>query len=66
MMTAVDDAGTDVDCGDFVPANAQSALDKSLITEADLDGARSACQTMRTVVHLASHAAPMQPVHSRA
>jgi pre-mRNA-splicing factor SYF2/beta-D-xylosidase 4 len=30
-------AGTDVDCGNFVPNYAQSALNKGLITEADLD-----------------------------
>ena len=29
--------GTDVDCGDFVTTNAQSALDQNLITEGDLD-----------------------------
>ena len=30
-------AGTDVDCGSFVQTYAQSALDKGLITEADVD-----------------------------
>jgi pre-mRNA-splicing factor SYF2/beta-D-xylosidase 4 len=30
-------AGTDVDCTSFVGKNAQSALDKGLITEADID-----------------------------
>jgi beta-glucosidase-like glycosyl hydrolase len=30
-------AGTDVDCGSFVTDHAQSALDKGVITEADLD-----------------------------
>jgi pre-mRNA-splicing factor SYF2/beta-D-xylosidase 4 len=30
-------AGTDVDCGGFTTAHAQSALDKGLITEADID-----------------------------
>ena len=30
-------AGTDVDCGGFVQQNAQSALDKKLITEEDID-----------------------------
>jgi beta-D-xylosidase 4 len=30
-------AGTDVDCGRFVGTNAQSALNKSYITETDLD-----------------------------
>ncbi|GMH59653.1 hypothetical protein TL16_g02872 [Triparma laevis f. inornata] len=30
-------AGTDIDCGDFVGTNAQSALDKGVITEADID-----------------------------
>merc|ERR1719331_1722894 len=30
-------AGTDVDCTSFVPRYAQSALDKGLITEADID-----------------------------
>ncbi|GMH94018.1 hypothetical protein TrST_g4049 [Triparma strigata] len=30
-------AGTDIDCGDFVGNNAQSALDKGVITEADID-----------------------------
>lgn len=30
-------AGTDVDCGNFVPQHAQSALDKGLITEDDID-----------------------------
>ena len=30
-------AGTDIDCGGFVGQNAQSALDKGVITEADLD-----------------------------
>ncbi len=30
-------AGTDVDCGGFVSAHAQSALDKGTITEADMD-----------------------------
>ena len=30
-------AGTDVDCGDFVPKNAQAALDEHLISEADVD-----------------------------
>jgi hypothetical protein len=30
-------AGTDVDCGGFVTANAQSALDKGMITEQDMD-----------------------------
>lgn len=30
-------AGTDVDCGNFVPDNAQSALNKGVITEDDID-----------------------------
>eukprot|EP00463_Aulacantha_scolymantha_P002975 TRINITY_DN372_c0_g2_i2.p1 TRINITY_DN372_c0_g2~~TRINITY_DN372_c0_g2_i2.p1 ORF type:complete len:541 (-),score=64.99 TRINITY_DN372_c0_g2_i2:507-2129(-) len=30
-------AGTDVDCGGFVPSHAQSALDKKVIEEADID-----------------------------
>ena len=30
-------AGTDVDCGGFVSQHAQSALDKKIITEADMD-----------------------------
>lgn len=30
-------AGTDVDCGGFVSSNAQSALDKGVITENDMD-----------------------------
>ena len=30
-------AGTDIDCGNFVTSNAQSALDKKVITEKDLD-----------------------------
>lgn len=30
-------AGTDIDCGSFVGKNAQSALDKKVITEKDLD-----------------------------
>ena len=30
-------AGTDIDCGNFVTSNAQSALDKNVITEKDLD-----------------------------
>ena len=30
-------AGTDIDCGNFNTSNAQSALDKNVITEKDLD-----------------------------
>lgn len=36
-VEAVLKAGTDVDCGGFVQDNAQSALDKGLITEDDID-----------------------------
>lgn len=36
-VKAVLSAGTDVDCTSFVPQYAQSALDKGVITEADMD-----------------------------
>jgi len=36
-VRAVLRAGTDVDCGDFVPTHAQSALQKGIITESDLN-----------------------------
>ena len=35
-VKAVLQAGTDIDCGGFVGSNAQSALDKKVITEDDI------------------------------
>ncbi len=38
-VTHVTRAGTDVDCGSFVPKFAQSALDKGVVNETDIDAA---------------------------
>jgi beta-D-xylosidase 4 len=41
-------AGTDVDCGSFVPKFAQSALDKGVVNETDIDSALQHLMLMKT------------------
>lgn len=53
-------AGTDLDCGDFVQKYAQSALDKGLITEADVD---ARLQMLFRVRMRLSHFDPLGPLN---
>mmetsp|Transcript_107725 Transcript_107725/g.303479 ORF Transcript_107725/g.303479 Transcript_107725/m.303479 type:complete len:901 (+) Transcript_107725:91-2793(+) len=52
-------AGTDVDCTSFVPKHAQSALDKGLITEEDIDARLKMLFRMRMRL---SHFDPVGPL----
>ena len=60
-VAAVLRAGTDIDCGGFVGKNAQSALDKGVITEADLDARLE--KAFRVRMRLA-HFDPVGPLDS--
>lgn len=54
-------AGTDIDCTSFVPQNAKSALDKGLITEADIDARLKMLFRVRMRL---SHFDPIGPLNS--